>query len=135
VPGEVKRAVRVSGRLREEMSRQLAALRDPRLAGVLVTRVEMTDDLQQARIYVRASGVGLETREGAPAGDDDRAQRAVLSGLGAAGPRLRRNVAQAVGLRYAPNLRFFWDEAPEAVSRIEELLREIHAERDQGDDE
>ncbi|MEJ7735094.1 MAG: 30S ribosome-binding factor RbfA [Polyangiaceae bacterium] len=132
MPGEVKRAVRVSGRLREEMSRQLAALRDPRLAGVVVTRVEMTDDLQLARIYVRASGAA---GEGTPAGDDDRAQRAVLSGLGAAGPRLRRNVAQAVGLRYAPNLRFFWDESPEAVNRIEELLREIHAERDDRDDE
>ena len=65
MPGEVKRAVRVSGRLREEMSRQLAALRDPRLAGVLVTRVEMTDDLQLARIYVRASGAA---GEGVPAG-------------------------------------------------------------------
>jgi ribosome-binding factor A len=114
------------------MSRQLAALRDPRLAGVVVTRVEMTDDLQQARIYVRASGAA---GEGVPAGGDDRAQRAVLSGLGAAGPRLRRSVSQAVGLRYAPNLRFFWDEAPEAVNRIEELLREIHAERDDGSDE
>ena len=29
-----------------------------------------------------------------------------------------------MGLRYTPSFRFFYDEAPDAVSRIEELLRE-----------
>ena len=133
MPGEVKRAVRVSGRLREELSRELASLRDPRLSGVAVTRVEMTDDLQLARVYVRASGVA---GEGAPVPDDERGHRAALAGLAAAGPRLRRNVAKGVGLRYAPDLRFYWDESPEAVNRIEELLREIKAEdADRGDGE
>jgi ribosome-binding factor A len=112
--GGVKRATRVAGRLQEELSAALRDLRDPRLEGVLVSRVEVTDDLQLARVYVR--------RE---LGNEEAAVKAALKGLGAASGRLRRVIAQALGLRYAPTFRFFYDEAPDAVARIEELLREV----------
>jgi ribosome-binding factor A len=128
MPSEVKRAVRVAGRLREELSRELAALRDPRIAGVLVSRVEVTDDLQQARVYVRRTPADAAA---APA-DDQAARRALLSALAAASTRLRRSIAQALKLRYAPNLRFFYDEAPDAMNRIEELLREIKSDEGNG---
>jgi ribosome-binding factor A len=124
MPGDVKRAVRVAGRLREELARELGNLRDPRLAGALISRVELTDDLQLARVYVRTAPSSAEQ----PQPDDERARRAVLSGLSAAAARLRRSVAQSLGLRYAPNLRFFYDEAPDALNRIEELLREIESD-------
>jgi ribosome-binding factor A len=117
--GEVKRAVRVAGQVRAELVVSLRALRDPRLASVLVSRVEMTDDLQLARVFVRLE-VG---------GEDERTRRAALKVLEAASGRLRREVGQAVGLRYVPELRFRYDEAPDAVNRVEELLREIDAER------
>lgn len=110
----VKRATRVAGRLQEELSAALRGLRDPRLEGVLVSRVELTDDLQLAKVYVR--------RELGPNADG---VKAALKGLGAAAGRLRHITAQALGLRYAPTFRFFYDEAPDAVARIEELLREV----------
>lgn len=113
----VKRATRVAGRLREELSAALRGLRDPRLEGVLVSRVELTDDLQLAKVYVR--------RE---LGHDEAAVKAALKGLGAAAGRLRHATAQALGLRYAPNFRFYYDEAPDAMARIEELLREVKGE-------
>ena len=119
--GGVKRATRVAGRLQEELSAALRTLRDPRLEGVLVSRVELTDDLQLARIYVR--------RE---LGEDEAAVKGALKALGAAAGRLRHSAAQALGLRYAPNLRFFYDEAPDAVARIEELLREVKNEGGEG---
>ena len=53
MPGPVKRATRVAGRLREELAAALRALSDPRVQGVLVSRIEITDDLQTARVYVR----------------------------------------------------------------------------------
>ncbi|APR81050.1 Ribosome-binding factor A [Minicystis rosea] len=111
----VKRATRVAGRLQEELSAALRGLRDPRLEGVLVSRVELTDDLQLAKVYVRRE-LG---------GDDEVAIKAALKGLGAAAGRLRHATAQALGLRYAPTFRFFYDEAPDAMARIEELLREV----------
>jgi ribosome-binding factor A len=62
VTGPVKRATKVAGRLREAMVAALRELSDPRTQGVLVTRVEVTDDLQSAKIYVRRElGVTEET--------------------------------------------------------------------------
>lgn len=113
--GGVKRAARVAERMREEMAAALRSLRDPRIEGVLVSRVELTDDLQTAKVYVRRE-LGA---------DDADARREMLRGLGAASGRLRRDVSQALGLRYAPTLRFFYDDAPDALTRVEELLREI----------
>jgi ribosome-binding factor A len=113
----VKRASRVAGRIQEELAAAVRDLHDPRIVGVLVSRAEVTDDLQSAKVYVRHElGAGKE------------AQKALLKGLEAASGRLRREVSQALKLRYAPTLRFYYDEAPDAVQRIEELLREVKRE-------
>jgi ribosome-binding factor A len=114
----VKRATRVAGRMQEELSAALRGLGDPRLEGVLISRVEVTDDLQSARVYVR--------RE--QGGDDEKAVKASLKALGAAAGRLRRTAGQALGLRYMPELRFFYDASLDAMTRIEELLREVKRE-------
>ncbi len=116
--GMVKRATRVAGRLREDLSNLLRELRDPRLTGVLVSRVELTDDLQSAKVYVRHE-FGVE---------GEQARRAILKGMQAASGRLRRDIARTMGLRVVPDLRFFYDEAPDAERRIDELLREIKDE-------
>src|SRR4051812_38962007 len=110
----VKRSARIAERMREDLAAALRGLSDPRLVGVLVSRVELTDDLQTARVYVR--------RE---LGPDEAAVKAALKALGSAAGKLRHAVAQAMGLRYTPSLRFFYDEEPDAVNRIEELLREV----------
>ena len=112
---EVKRAVRVAGQVRAELVVALRALRDPRLASVLVSRVEMTDDLQLARVFVRLE-VG---------GEDERGRRAAIKALASAAGLIRREVGRALSLRYVPDLRFHYDEAPDAVNRVEDLLREI----------
>jgi ribosome-binding factor A len=114
---EVKRAVRVAERIREELARQLGSLRDPRLEGAIVSRVEVTDDLQLAKVYVR----GLSTL-------DAPGRKAMLKGFEAASARLRREVTKALSLRYAPNLRFYFDEGLDAETRVEQLLKEIHEE-------
>jgi ribosome-binding factor A len=110
----VKRATRVAGRMQEELSKALRELGDPRLVGVLVSRVELTDDLQTARVYVRREQ-----------GGEEKAIQATLKGLGAAAGRLRKQTGQALGLRTTPELRFFYDTTLDAVNRIEELLREV----------
>ena len=113
----VKRATRVAGRLQEELSAALRGLEDPRVHGVLVSRVELTDDLQLAKVYVRREQ-----------GGEPPAVKAALKGLEAASGRLRHVTALAMGLRYAPTFRFYYDEAPDAQLRVEELLREVKRE-------
>ena len=119
MPGDVKRAVRVAERLREEIAVLLAReIRDPRLQGVIVSRVEMPDDLKSARVYVRQL-------EGAVA---DARKKEMLDGLARAANVIRREVGTRLSLRYAPELRFYFDEGEERRARIEELLFEVKRE-------
>lgn len=120
---EVKRSARVAERMREELSMLVRSLRDPRVSGVLVTRVEMTDDLSFARIYVRKD-VGA---------DDERDRRTLVKGLESAAGKLRGDLTRALALRVAPGLRFFYDEGIDHQTRVEEILREIADEQKPGD--
>ena len=120
MPAEVKRSVRVAARLREELAILIVQeARDPRLAGVLVSRVEMPDDLRSARVYVRL----LE------GGDDPARRKEALTGLSRASGMLRREIGTLVGLRFAPELRFYYDAGQERVDRIEQLLEEVKREK------
>lgn len=117
MPGEVKRSVRVAERVREELSWLITRdARDPRLSGVVVARVEMTDDLKHARVYVRTL-------------DGERRDDAI-EGLERAAGMLRREVTKRVKLRYAPELRFYYDEGQDKIARIEQLLDEVKRERE-----
>lgn len=117
-----KRAVRVADRLREELTTILAReVRDPRLESVVITRVEMPDDLSSARVLVR-------TVVPAP---DLGAKKQVLAGLASAAGRLRKSLGGRIGLRRTPELRFYWDDGFDASERIAQLLAEIEEERKQ----
>ena len=119
MPGEVKRAIRVGERLRQELSTLLARdARDPRVTGVVISRVHMPDDLRNARVFVRL----LEH------GDDVKRREEALEGLARAAGMLRREVTKRMGLRFAPALQFVYDEGLDKVTRIEELLAEVKAE-------
>jgi ribosome-binding factor A len=117
------RAKRVSEGVREELSSLLASeVKDPRAAGAVVTRVEMTDDLRIAQVHVR-----LLTTE-----DDPARRRELVAALKRAGGMLRREITRRLRLRFAPELRFAYDEGLDATTRIEEILHEINAERKPG---
>ncbi len=111
------RAVRVAQRMQEELAVILPRLRDPRAQGAIVSRIELSDDLSFAKVYVRA-GLVVE----AP---DERGQKAFLKGLESATSRVRREVAESLNLQKAPELRFIYDTGVEAASRVDEILKEI----------
>ncbi len=113
------RANRVAARVQEELATQLRSLSDPRLQGIFVSRVEMTDDLQVAKVYVRHEQAG-ELSPGA--------RKSLLRGFEAASGRLRKEIARAVALRRAPELRFIYDAGQDSAHRVEEILREIRAD-------
>ena len=118
---DVKRGVRVGERVREELALLLSRkVRDPRAEGVIVSRVEMTDDLGHARIYFRL----LEPSEAKI--------KDAKKGLEKASGLLRAEVTKTLKLRSAPELKFFYDEGVDAQNRIESLLAEIEADRKQG---
>jgi ribosome-binding factor A len=114
------RVKRVEGGVREEMASLLTSdLKDPRAAGAIVTRVEMTSDLRSARIHVRLL----------QGGDDAARRREVVDALRRASGMLRRELTQRLGLRYAPDLKFQYDDGVDAMTNVERVLAEIAAER------
>ncbi|GAC1540497.1 MAG: 30S ribosome-binding factor RbfA [Polyangiales bacterium] len=125
---EVKRSVRIGERLREELAALLVRdVQDPRVRGVIVTMVRMTADLQLARVRVRLPE--LDAR------DEVAHRKALLAGLESASGMLRRELGRRLGLRYAPKLAFYFDEAPEKRDRIDALLAEIEREGKKPDGE
>jgi len=88
---------------------------DPRLAALVITTVDVTDDLMSARIGVRLL-----------VGDEDPKIRAkALKSLARGSSRLRRLIAPRLELRRSPELRFHYDTGHDAARRVEEILHEI----------
>ena len=107
------RAARVAQMIQEEVSRLLLrGLKDPRLgAFITVTGAKVSPDLKEAVIYYSVFGETAKREE-------------TQKGLEAASAYLKREISQNVQLRYAPNLRFVFDESIGRGDRIEQLLRE-----------
>ena len=122
------RPIRVAARVREELAELLSQrVNDPRVAGVLVTNVEVTPDLLDARVRIRLTG-----------NDDAAARKSALKGLESASGFLRRELGARLQLRNAPRLAFFYDESIERSRRIDEVLAEIASSpkaKDPSDDE
>jgi ribosome-binding factor A len=109
---EPRRADRVAELVLRELSEMLVRdLKDPRLRGVTLTSVEMSDDLRHGRVY-------FSHIEGSA-----RASAAV-AGFRSASGFIRREIGRALTLRYTPDLDFQFDPGPERAARIDALLRE-----------
>lgn len=109
------RPARVGDMLRAELGTLLTReVRDPGVRHVTVTHVEMTKDLQHARVYYTGP---------TDAGDQRDAARA----LRRARPFLKRQLGR-IGLRHVPELAFVYDDSVERQDRVARLLDEIRAE-------
>lgn len=120
---EKQRPIRVGAGVREEIARQLSReLGDPRLVDIIIVRVVMTDDLRLAKVFYRI--LTAPTLGSALAAKKNEAQK----GLEKAAGRLRKAITTQLALRYAPEMRFEYDEGQEARDRIDELLEQVKRE-------
>ena len=109
------RTARVADQIRGEIATMLAReVHDPGIGFVTLTRVTVTPDLQQARVYYTALG-------------DDKARQNTERALGRAAPFLRRQIGSRLRLKRAPELEFVYDESIAGQERIEQLLNQIRA--------
>jgi ribosome-binding factor A len=110
------RAERVGGQIQKILAGLIRkGINDPRLSLTTVTGVTLSRDLRIAKVYVA-------TRGGA-----DSAQ-AVLSGFESAKGFIKRKLAGELGLRYMPDLRFFYDASFDYGAHIERVLKSIRTE-------
>ncbi|MDE2227521.1 MAG: 30S ribosome-binding factor RbfA [Alphaproteobacteria bacterium] len=115
------RALRIGEEMRHALARIFEhGLHDPALMDVTVTvtEVRVTPDLKNATAFVMPLA-GAHMPE-------------VIAGLKRAEGYLRREVAQAMKLRYAPALHFALDTSFEHASQIDALLRRPEVARDLG---
>jgi len=102
---------RLGEALREEIETLVEGeLGDPRIGLVSVTGVQLAQDGRSAQVLVDADG------------DDDEAERS-LEGLDAAKAYIRRELAERLRLRRAPELYFRLDRSEREKARVEELLQ------------
>jgi ribosome-binding factor A len=95
----------------------LTRVGDPRVGFVSVTGVQISPELDTARVFVTVLGNPAE-------------REAAMKGLKSAAPYLQSELHKRVRLRRTPRLRFVYDESVDRGFRIESALREAKAGED-----
>ncbi len=120
-----RRVARVSSLIKREVSQMLmAGIKDDRVGAgmVSITDVEVSGDLQHAKIFVSIYGT-----------DDARAE--TMSGLQAAAGYVRSELGQRIRLRRTPEVIFREDRSVERGTRVLSLINQLSAERTDQDDD
>jgi ribosome-binding factor A len=90
-------------------------LSDPRVRGLIsVTKVQLSDDLGQARVYVSV----LPAEHGT----------LTIHGLSHAAPRIRRDIGRGARMKRLPMLSFHLDESIKRQAEIEAALGDVTEE-------
>ncbi|MBZ2173832.1 30S ribosome-binding factor RbfA [Schnuerera sp. xch1] len=112
-----KRVNRISEEVKRVVSELLQkGIKDPRINSMTsVTRVEVTNDLSYANIYVSVLG-------------NEKAKEDTLEGLKSAKGFIRREIGNRIDLRHAPEPIFKLDESIEHSLYISKLIEKVKKE-------
>jgi ribosome-binding factor A len=118
---------RRSNRVGEKILKEVAVLllervKDPRVRGVTVTGIRLSDDLKLGRIYYSVLG------------SKDQAKRA-QAGLESAKGFIKRQIGSRMRLKYVPEIIFAYDASMERGSQMDRLFEEIRKAENGTDDE
>jgi ribosome-binding factor A len=108
---------RVGEQIRDELSEILSRgeVHDPGIGFITLTRVQVTSDLQIARVFYTSLGGEQERKETA---------RALARATGF----FRRQIGARLQLRRVPEVEFRFDESIANQDRIERIIHDIHKE-------
>ena len=108
---------RVGDQIRQELSEILSRgeVHDPGIGFITLTRVQVTGDLQLARVFYTSLG-------------DPNARKETARALTRATGFFRRQIGARLQLRRVPELEFRFDESIAHQDRIEQILRDIREE-------
>ena len=110
------RANRVGEQMKKELSEIIGRkIKDPRIGFVTVTDVQVTGDLQQAKVYISVLG-------------DDEQKENTLKGLAKAKGFIRTELGQRIRLRKTPEIIFEFDETIGYDNRINSILHQLQNE-------
>ena len=114
------RPKRVADQIRQELSELLTRgeVHDPGIGFITLTRVQVSPDLQMARVFYTTLG-------------DAKARQETARALDRATPFFRRQIGGRLRLRRVPEFEFRFDESVAHQDRIEQILRDLHEEERQ----
>lgn len=112
------RIVRLNSLLREVLSEVIRKeVRNPQVNPLLtVTQVEITKDLQHAKVYISVIGTPQEKEQ-------------TLQALQSAAGFIAIHASKKVVMRYFPSLTFKLDTSVDQQFKIDSLLNQIHHEQ------
>ena len=107
------RVSRVGEQIKKELSQIIQReIKDPRIGFVTITKVEMSGDLQIAKVFVSVLGSATEKQE-------------TLAALEKATGYMRSEIGRRIRLRYTPELIFVIDQSLEHSEHINKLLNDV----------
>jgi len=108
-----KRINGINQEIQKELSDLLRTVKDPRVQDVMIsiTRVETTPDLRYTKVYVSFL-------------QEDKVNDA-MAGLKSAAGYLRRQLAQNLQLRYAPEIQWALDDSITYGAKMLELINNL----------
>ncbi|MBE9222491.1 30S ribosome-binding factor RbfA [Cyanobacterium stanieri LEGE 03274] len=119
-----RRIEKVSSLIKREVSQMLInGIKDDRVGAgmVSITHVEVSGDLQHAKIFVSIYGT-------------PEAKRETMEGLKACTPFVRRSLGQKISLRHTPEIRFREDASLEKGDQLIQLINRITPPEEEGID-
>lgn len=107
------RVHRIAEQIKKELGQILQReLKDPRIGFVTITGVEVTGDLQQAKIYLSIMG-------------NEETKRLTMDALLKAKGFIRSEIGRRISMRHTPELLFQVDQSLDYGNRIDHLLKQI----------
>ena len=126
-----KRNNKVSLLIKQELSLICQKnLRDPRLQGVLIGDINLSNDMSCAKVYVSFADFDFLPRPSFPLEKDDSVSTSVkikLLNKARVVSYLRTELARRINLRFTPTLVFYEDNFIEAFNNINNLSSSISA--------
>lgn len=112
-----RRILRLNNLLLEVISETIhKQVKNPHVGDfVSVSRVELSPDLKQAKVFISVIG-------------DEEARKSTLAALSSASGFIAVNSSKKVTMRWFPSLTFYLDDTVDKLMHIEELLRQARPE-------
>lgn len=109
------RVEKIQEQIKQEVSDIiLRGLKDPRIGFVTVTKVDVSSDLKNARIYVSILG-------------SQEQFKGTWEGLKHSAGYIRQELAKRIRIKFIPEIAFYPDTSMQYSAHIQELINKIHS--------
>jgi ribosome-binding factor A len=114
-----RRIFQIGERIREVVAEQLQRVADPRFDLVTITSVMVSPDLRNAKVYWVVSLISGVDRDARIA----EVQEAFESAAGL----FRKALSKQLGIRFVPEVRFYYDDTLDTVENVERLMSKVRS--------